>query len=279
MAFYALMVGVLGMIVIGIGGVVFIIALILDIICGMKKRKGEEAGKIFKAVSVIMTVLGCLFFVIPVLFLGGVWVYSKAADNANLNSIEERYNVEYGWTEFDYKGVTYTEAQFLHPYKLPDDDAPVLALVFPDKDYREIYAVQSDLGFPVLHGRGFCGCFVPADRYEEARKYYLETSPLTATIRVEGADGLNDDVVCDLDGRIVRTLKNLVNTPPDSVFGPDAKMYYFEAYTADMLNHYYVNVAVDGGRVIAFDAGSEGQGALVPDDMAQEILRVISQYN
>lgn len=242
MAFMAMAVASIVLIIIAFGLFILLLGIIFDIRCFIKKRKQESVSKVFKGFAIVFTVWGILQGVGPIVFLGAMNLKGKIDYRAELSDIPKDSIIyihdENGIGDsFDLKGVHYVSDGELHPQVSHDNfkTTKAGAIVLDDDNHYIIEKIENDLGVEIYQTGTIYDPYVPEEELDNINEYYKNKAPIYCEV-IEDISKEGRKVIEDVDADRIRKIRDSVEggelkSPKDS--DKDYKNTYLIFYSFD----------------------------------------------
>ena len=216
MAFAAMFIAGVFIVVVLIGLFILLIGIILDIIWGVRKKKKKRTHPVLKVFAVLLTVVGILMGIGPIAGVGAMTLSSKMKYKAEISDLPKDSQIHIDSMDdvmdgFDFKGVHYVSFEGLHPQVSQEcfKENKVGAFI-TDKngDHKLIYSVENTMGISILHLANYTQLYIEESEVDNILDYYVNEAPLFCV----SYD--HDEAVTynDVDSDHVRAIVDLVET-------------------------------------------------------------------
>ena len=269
-------------IVLVVGFILFAAGVILDILWGVKAKQGKKVALVHKIFAVLLSILGVIGFIVPLVMLAKGSSDAKQIEESQIADIDERYHASS--SEFDtieYQGAEYKYLEILSAGTEADSDTPVMVVIDPNNIVYNVFSVTGPNGTVILEVPGFEGLFVPADKYDEIRNYYLNEAPLNATLNYFNEDYDLIELPLDINDADLRTLITLHSQDADTSINNDSlgKEYTIHIKSEDTIYDVTVELSIQGDNVILVRdiyTANPVPGVTVPADIASSITATLT---
>ena len=216
MAFAAMFIATIVIVIILIGFGLLLIGIILDIIWGVRQHKEKKVYVVHKVFAVILTVVGALAGIGPIAGIGFLTLKEKAEVRAEISDLAEEDLVRVSdldnvYQEFDFKGVHYVcveemSAQTAHDNFVMDK---VGAFVMDNGGHRRIYSIRNTLGITILTIERSSNVFVERSNIDRMFEYYEKEAPLYSEAMPMDAD--HSYTTENIDSARARKIRDLIS--------------------------------------------------------------------
>ena len=280
MAFFAMVLATGFLIIVGIGLFILLIGVILDIVWGVRKKKDKKVPVVLKVFAVILTILGSLQGVVPLLFVAGMSIKSKIDYKAEVSSLPQE-NVIYmdydnGFENgFDFKGkhfigIHYKDGNELIPWREKDNfkTEDYGAVVYDNDKHDILKRVVNEKDYDIFDTGTVSDPFVAEDEYNEIVDYYMNEASLICDVSINTADEMT--TVTSVDSAKARKIRDYVDSEGslnnDCEYTKDAYLYF---YSNDAMYYFSIH-CMETSKGLAVDMN--GKTAYVSEGDA-EFLR------
>lgn len=277
MAFFAMVLATGALLVVGTGLFILLIGIILDIIWRVRKKKEKNVPTALKVFAILLTILGTLQGIVPLILFVGTGISSKIKYRSEVSSLPKDsiiYMDDYSDIEdqFDFKGkhligVNYKPNNILTPAEDNEDfkTETAGAIIFDNGKHYLIKKIRNDTNADIYKLGLIYDPYVPEDEYDELTDYYLNKAPLYCKYNKTPADELK--TIDNIDSERIRSIRDYVinneggyDSSNDNSF--DGYLYFYSKDTVYYINlNYYES---DKGLVVEYN----GKYAVVSDEDA-----------
>lgn len=256
MGLISMLIASTGLFAVLLGLVLFIIAIVLDIIMiirGCRKKKIHAALIVF---AILFNISGFVLFVLPACGFSVLGQIGHAQKVRQFENIENKLYVDdpddIGET-FEYKGMELTKANFLTTGSILKFENPDGAIVFPSEKYYPIYSLGNEMDFDIYYVDGVSmGVFCNSAQYNDIHDHYMNSDNLTLSATT-WADGKVNTLKPDFDPMMVVEIDDVCRDSLDIVNGnkPDLTAKYFlTVYSKDRLFSRAITILIYQDKIL-----------------------------
>ena len=242
MAFFAMILATGFLIIVVLGLIVLLAGIILDVVWIVRKKKEKKFPLALKIFAIVLTVIGVVQGIGPIVGVGLLQLKSKMEYRAEISDLPEDsilHLKDYSdlGAEFDYKGVHYIgvhqkEGHIINPWKDNDNfkTTRVGAIVFDNDKHYIIEKIENDLDEDIYMIGLIYDPYVAEEDYNKLTEYYKNEAPLSCKYSKESAAEMK--TVYSIDSDRVRAIRDYVESQGPTSYGSvtttsDTKYLYF----------------------------------------------------
>lgn len=269
MAFISMLFAGFALIVVLIGICLFGIALLLDLICIIRKCCKKKNHIVLIIFTILFNLGGFVLFVLPVggiLLLGSL---EQASSERRFKNAEYKAYVETGqnWREgFTYKGLELVQADFLNtPSEKKLTEEGVLSIGESGTKYY-ISTIKNESGYEIYYMERVGKLYCDKKDLEAIRQFYYNPDHLTTKIN-KLTDGETMLISEDFDPAKVFEIRSLYETHGDGIcngtYEEQGAHYQISAYSKDKLQYETVSLCeFENHIVLEWTSGGYGFSAI-----------------
>ncbi|MBP5262109.1 MAG: hypothetical protein J6Z43_08295 [Clostridiales bacterium] len=215
MAFMAMFLVTIFVVVVIVGLFIMLIGIILDIIWGVMDHKQKKVHVVHKIFAILLTVLGALVALGPIAIVGAASLSDKLAKKAELADLADEDIVHMEDCQdiyedgLDFHGEHYIQYDELHPQPSHDrfSMTKVGAIIGGDGSQRIISRVDNLLGLDLLRVEYSSGLFIKSEDIDGLLEYYETEAPLYCEV---SRYGYEDVTIDDIDSAYFREIRDYI---------------------------------------------------------------------
>ncbi len=219
MAFMAMAVASILLIVIAVGLFILLLGLIFDIRWKVKERKQEKVSKVFKGFAIVFTIWGIIQGIGPIALLGAMNLKQKHDYKAELSDLPKEsiiYLNNYDEIEngFDFQGVHYVSDTELHPQVSHGNfkTSKAGAIVFDSGKHNIMEKIENDLDINVFQMGLISDPYVPESELSVINDYYRNKAPLYCEV-INDLSKDDKKIIDDIDAEKIRKIRESIEQP------------------------------------------------------------------
>ena len=269
--------GVFLVVIVGI--IILLIGLILDIIWIVKSIRKNKAHIVLKIFAVLLTVIGLITAVTPVLLINTASGIKDAHYQKEINDFSEdeiahvshMLNLDEGFT---FKGKQYVECpeDRFKPPITRDEWKAVGAIVYDNGKHTLLYEFPNSFRDDIICTEG--SVFCTADKLDDMIFYYENNASYKCSISFYDEERYRDWSSSELNSENIRNIKEFIDTTgsndhdalDEEFSGAEEGYYYF--YSEDEVYYFTFAIRLKNDKV---EASCNKVHAILPDEYAEYI--------
>lgn len=267
------------LLILGFGFLSLVIGVLLGVFWGLKKKSGKKIKVVHKVFTIICSISGFVFFVVPVAIFAIGMIVKSVEKKADLSKFDTKIEIERASDfvdGFEVDGVNYVPADFLS--SVSKSGERFCAFVYSNGDYESCYSFAGDSEYEILYIEHYSGTYVREDEYDEVFKYYMEESPIEVTVYIT-EDETTHFIADDFDRDTLFELQSYYSS--DINFECDVDdidfSFYLIGYSPDHAYSISVNFDVVDGQIVLshVTGGGHMRGHLVEEENSEYLISII----
>ena len=284
MAFAAMFIATIFIIVILIGFGMMLVGIILDIIWAVRKHQQKKVHVVHMVFAVILTVAGFLVGVGPIALVGAMTVADKMEKQAEISDLSDDEMVHIKDVDdiaegMDFQGVHYVRIEAISPQTSHENftKEKIGAFICGNGEHFLLYRIENTMGIEILYVEYFFhGIFVEEENADRLLEYYENEAPLYCQTMVDGSDSYINTRNFDSDR--VRQIRDMIAESGNPYHSSDYKVDekrpegYMLFYSLDDMDCFSMEFYYSHDGMIVTYAG---RGMPVSDEDAEFIRQFV----